>query len=159
MKGRNPKPIALHLKEGNLSHLTKEEIETRQKSEIKLGQNNFECPDFIKNDEIAYKKWQELIKDYEEAAKNGIELLTSSDVGLLARYCKTFSEYINLQNQRKKNLTIEELIKIETAINKKMDMLLKMEDRLFLNPLSKVKAIIKTSQEEKPKNKFAEFLE
>ncbi|MDI3477488.1 MAG: hypothetical protein PWQ59_1013, partial [Thermoanaerobacterium sp.] len=37
--------------------------------------------------------------------------------------------------------------------------LLKMEDRLFLNPLSKVKAIIKTSQEEKPKNKFAEFLE
>ena len=45
---------------------------------------------------------------------------------------------------------------LDTAINKKMDMLIKMEDRLFLNPLAKVKNVPKV-KEEKPKNKFDKF--
>jgi hypothetical protein len=46
-------------------------------------------------------------------------------------------------------LSVGGLIAIETAINKKMDMLIKMEDRLFLNPLAKVKNVPK-KEPEKP---------
>jgi len=43
------------------------------------------------------------------------------------------------------------LLRIETAINKKMDMLIKMQDRLFLNPLAKVKNVPK-KEKVKPNN-------
>jgi hypothetical protein len=54
--------------------------------------------------------------------------------------------------------SIDELFKhdyelqLETAINKKMELLLKMEDRSFLNPLAKVKGI---PQKEKKLEKTA----
>lgn len=38
-------------------------------------------------------------------------------------------------------------LQLESAINKKMDLLIKMEDRSFLNPLAKVKNIPKKEQE------------
>ena len=84
----------------------------------------------------------------------------------------TFSEYLDLLDKRKKVGTFntdfdkyeqslpEEFIdvlnnymrmnvdlQLDNAINKKMDMLIKMEDRLFLNPLSKVKNIPKKEPE------------
>ena len=40
-------------------------------------------------------------------------------------------------------VSVDGVLKIDSAINKKMDMLIKMEDRLFLNPLSKVKNVPK----------------
>lgn len=160
MPGRHAKPVDLILAEGNKGHFSKEELEKRKENEIKLGDNNLKCPDFIKNDEIAYQKWKELVKNYKEAEKDGIQLITSSDVGLLARYCKTFSDYQKLVKQ-KDNIEddIDTLLRLENAINKKMDMLIKMEDRLFLNPLSKIKTIPKPVKEDKPVNKFEEFLQ
>ena len=38
-------------------------------------------------------------------------------------------------------------LQLDNAINKKMDMLIKMEDRLFLTPLAKVKNIPKKEPE------------
>jgi hypothetical protein len=80
----------------------------------------------------------------------------------------TFSEYLNLVDRRNRVAgfhadwqeyqselpedfrdAVESVLKVdidlalESAINKKMDMLIKMEDRLFLNPLSKIKNIPK----------------
>lgn len=174
MGGRNAKPISIL--EG---HRTKAEIAARQEAEIKLGNNKLKCPDFVKNDIEAYKKWKEVTKLYKD-----VDFVSSGDIGLLARYCKTFSEYLILQNayQRtsdihydckeldeaingdyydeednkvkalfsykvKKQLrdlfSIGAVLTIETAINKKMDMLIKMEDRLFLNPLAKIKNVPK----------------
>lgn len=153
--GRNAKPIALHIAQGNPNRLTKAEIEARKKSEIKLGEQKFKCPQFIKDDVIAYKKWKELIKEYKIAAENGIELLTSSDIGLLARYCKTFSEYERLLQRKNYEMELNEILALETAINKKMDMLIKMEDRLFLNPLAKVKNVPK-KEPQKEKDPLAE---
>lgn len=163
MAGRNSKPISLHIAGGNPSHLTKAEIEKRKETEIKLGDNKLICPGYIKNNINAYSKWKEITKIY----KN-VDFVSSGDVGLLARYCLTHSEYLNLCENRDKfnNLhsdwiqyrdvlpedfqeSIERLLKfnmniqLETAINKKMDMLIKMEDRLFLNPLAKVKNVPK----------------
>jgi len=185
MAGRNAKPVHLHIAEGNPNRLTKAEIKRRQESEIKLGGKRLKCPDYVKADPVALKKWRELVKEYTTAKSEGVDLVKSSDIGILARYCKTFSEYMNLLEHRDRisNIEIEPeesdivtealelrfgtrrankifekveyilsvagIINLETAINKKMDMLIKMEDRLFLHPLSKVKNIPKKEPEKK----------
>lgn len=192
--GRNGKPIDLHLAAGNPNRLTKEQIRQRQESEIKLGKTELDKlkpPEYVKSDTIAYKQWKDCLKEYKAASQQGVDLLTSSDVGLLAMYCKTYSEYEKLlkQYQRIENIAINEdilndyfekmegieefegraqlylsqlasiegILKIETAINKKMDMLLKMQDRLFLNPLAKIKNVPKPKEKEKPASKFSKF--
>ncbi len=195
--GRRAQPIDILAANGR-KHLTKDEIETRKNSEVNLGDSRLKCPEFVKRDPIALKKWRELIKEYKAAAEKKIDLIKSSDVGILAMYCKTFSEYQTLlkAHQRvseihydcdelseaidgtyydeesdsdkvlfsykvKKQLrdlfAVSGILAIETAINKKMDMLIKMEDRLFLNPLSKVKNVPKPQKEDRPVSKFAKF--
>jgi phage terminase small subunit len=171
MGGRNGKPVALHLAQGNPNRLTKAEIARREKSEVKLGDNKLKCPEFMKSDVNAFAKWKEIVKIYKD-----IDFVSSGDTGLLARYCMTFSEYQKLLKHRIKIdnidwldfdeqvdlekqvgedmaerlinkinyiLSVDGVLKIDAAINKKMDMLIKMEDRLFLNPLSKVKNVPK----------------
>lgn len=56
-------------------------------------------------------------------------------------------------------LSTDGLLSLETAINKKMDMLIKMEDRLFLNPLAKVKNVPKQVkvEDEENKSKWSKF--
>lgn len=196
MSGRRAKPIGLHLAEGNPSHLTKEEIEARKAGEVKLGEQDLaklRKPSFVSKDKAANKIWNELIKEYKSAAAQGVELLTSSDIGVLALYCKTFSEYerliaayqkiaeieidskifekligqaeVAMEAEAKAMLYLSQLasldgiLKVETAINKKMDMLLKLQDRLFLNPLAKVKNVPKPAKEPPKKSKMASFME
>ena len=193
MPGRHARPVALHLAEGNPSHLTKAEIKARQEAEIKLGENDLSklrMPAYVRKDKTAAKLWRELIKEYKSAAAQGVELLTSADVGLLGRYCKTFSEYERLLESHQRiekiaedtsNLnhfiqqqedfvaeamsqlaqlaSIDGILKVERAINQKMDQLVKMEDRLFLNPLAKVKNIPKQAKEPAKKSGMAKFLE
>lgn len=191
MGGRNAKPIGLQLAEGNPNRLTKEEIAARQAAEIKLGKSELDKlkpPPFVKNDTVAFSYWKQHLKEYKSAAAQGIELLTSSDVGMLALYCKTYAEYERLlkayqriddiasdvepledylssseefdhraRQQMTNLLSVDGLLRIETAINKKMDMLIKMQDRLFLNPLAKVKNVPKPKKEDKPPSKFGKF--
>jgi len=157
---RNAKSIALHLAEGNPNRLTKAQIEARKNSEVKLGKSDLDKlqpPPFVKNDAVAFKYWKQHLADYKAAAKQGIEILSSSDVGALAMYCKTYSEYESFLKYKElfgNDVTVEsleEVLKLETAINKKMDMLIKMQDRLFLNSLAKVKNVPKR-EKEKPHN-------
>lgn len=189
--GRNGKPIDLHLAAGNPNRLTKEQIRQRQESEIKLGKSELDKlkpPEFVKNDTVAYSHWKQCMKEYKAAAEQDVDLLTSSDVGLLAMYCKTYAEYERLQKsyqtidkvaydcefldeyiedsaefdtrvkkQLRAMVAVDGLLRIETAINKKMDMLLKMQDRLFLNPLAKIKNVPKPKEKEKPASKFSKF--
>jgi len=191
MAGRNAKSIALHLAEGNPNNLTKEQIAERKAAEIKLGRTDYSrlrAPATIRNDKAAMAHWKSLLKEYKAAAEQGVDLLTSSDVGLLALYCKTYSEYERLQDaysrldsivddlsgleqymedqtefdtKARQNISqllrIDGILRIETAINKKMDMLIKMQDRLFLNPLAKVKNVPKPKKDDKPVGKFAKF--
>lgn len=175
--GRNGQPIDIVVANGK-KHLTKAEIEQRKNNEIKVGDKKLTCPTYIKNDAIAYKKWKEIIKIYKD-----IDFVSSGDVGLLARYCMTHSEYLKLCDTRNKlnavncdwdkyeNVFPEEFqealekilsmytdLQLENAINKKMDMLIKMEDRLFLNPLAKVKNVPKPKKEEDNSNsKWTKF--
>lgn len=205
MAGRNAKPIGLHLAEGNPGRLTKEEISRRQESEMKLGVQDLakiKAPAIVNKDKNAKRHWNALMKDYKAAAANGFEILTTADIGVLAMYCRTYSEYEYLLDARQKiqeievdsavfdeyfdrieemimeqdadpaafglkaqqylaNMaSIDGVLKIETAINKKMDSLMKMQDRLFLNPLAKVKNVPKAPPKknpEEPQSKFGKF--
>jgi phage terminase small subunit len=184
MAGRRAQPIDVIVANGK-KHLTKEEMEQRKKSEIHLGESRLKCPQYVKNDPVALKKWRELIKDYKLAAEANIELIKSSDAGILAMYCKTFSEYQELlkahqriskihydsddleeliddedeegkkrysykvRKQLSDLFSISAILAIEAAVNKKMDMLIKMGDRLFLDPLAKVKNVPKSAKPEK----------
>lgn len=163
MGGRNGQPVNLILAKGRSHHLTKSVIEQREASEIKTGTKTLKCPDYVKNDVNAFKKWKEIIKVYKD-----VDFVSSGDAGMLARYCMTHSEYLKLLENRKhletleadwsaykgalpedfsheieKLLMLSPLLQLESAINKKMDLLLKMEDRSFLNPLAKLKNIPK----------------
>lgn len=181
MAGRPAKPIELHLLNGNKRHLTKAEIEQRKKSEVKLGEHKLVCPSYVRQDKNAYKKWKEIVKLYKD-----IDFVSSADVGLMARYCMAFSEYINLTEHRKVCATIRVdtengeavdmvkalegkyssktaakmfekieyvfsvsgVIAVDKALNAKMSALVQMEDRLFLNPLAKVRNIPKKEVKE-----------
>jgi phage terminase small subunit len=192
--GRNAMPVDLQIAKGNPNRLTKEEIRQRKESEVKLGKTDLDKlrpPALVKTDAVALGHWKQALKEYKEAAKAGSNLLTSSDVGLLAMYCRTYSEYEKLlhQYQTIENIKIdtnifeeyfghaedvegievkalvylsqlaslEGVLKIETAINKKMDMLMKMQDRLFLNPSSKVKNVPAPKKKQETPGKFGRF--
>lgn len=192
--GRNAKPAALHIAEGNPNRLTREQLQQRKEAEIKLGKTDLDKlkpPSFVKTDKIALTHWKQCLKEYKEVAIKGSNLLTSSDVGLLAMYCRTYSEYEKLlkQYQTIESISIDDnifhdffekveeeqgvelkalmylsqlaslegILKIETAINKKMDMLLKMQDRLFLNPSSKVKNVPQPKKKQEAPSKFDRF--
>jgi P27 family predicted phage terminase small subunit len=156
----NALPIGLHLYKGNPNRLTKEEIEKRQQSELRIGDHNFVIPQIVKKNKHAKNKWNEIINLYKNY---GVDIVTTSDVTILERYCLTYAEYINLQEVKSEILkkgwdkvktyhAITEL-NLENNINKKMDILIKMEDRLFLTPLAKVKNVIpKSSESEKDPN-------
>ena len=173
MGGRNGQPTSLILAKGRSHHLTKAVIEQRKAAEIKTGTQSLKCPDYVKNDVNAFKRWKEIIKIYKD-----VDFVSSGDIGMLARYCMTHAEYMELLKRKKRINSISEdpdevedyiqgeerfdsrvqkqlldmistnaILRIETAINKKMDLLIKMEDRSFLNPLAKVKNIPKKEPE------------
>lgn len=158
--GRPRKPISILKNEGK-KHLTKKEIAERTKAEVKTGDKKIEAPEYVKKDLNAYKKWQEILLIYKD-----VEYVSSGDAGFLARYCMTYSEYLRLCETRNKlgnlqadwsqyagmlpedfqeaiqtALALNADLQLESAINKKMELLIKMEDRSFLNPLAKVKGI------------------
>lgn len=189
--GRSAKPVELLMLEGK-KHLTKEEIEERRNSEIKFGDRKIKCPNYVKNDDIAYEKWKEINKLFK-----GFDFISAGDSDLIAKYCTTFSEYMTLRNchqriseihydcedldkaieaelknedgtsekvfsykvkkQLRDMISVNAILQIETAINKKVDMLMKMEDRMFLNPISKIKNIPKKQKEEAPSEKWGKF--
>lgn len=152
-KGRNGEPIQLHIYKGNPSHLTKEEIEQRIAAEkaLRFGSADLKMPKLVRINKDAKTKWNELIKLFKDYR---VDFISSSDTGILERYCITHAEYVNLQRIRdevnnkgwdpvKTHHALEEL-NLEYRINQKADLLTKLEDRLFLNPLAKIRNIPKT---------------
>jgi len=181
--GRNGQPIDLLVVKGK-SHLTAKEKELRKKAEIKFGGRAITCPDYVLKNDVALDKWAEISMLYED-----FDFVSAGDSGLIARYCMTHAEYLELVTayQRVKEIhydceeldeainssyideeteqskrifggkvmkqlrdlfSIHAILTIESAINQKMKMLITMEDRLFLNPLAKVKNIPRQKQEE-----------
>ena len=166
MPGRHAKPIQLHLVNGNQSRLTAADIAERKTAEIRFGNKEFVPSDIVKKNKCALKKWNEIIGLY---TQYNVDFVSTSDASIIERYCLTYAEYITLQavrgrieamrlNKIETYLEISRL-NLESDINKKSELLTKLEDRLILNPLSKIKVVPvqkKAIHEDKNKQLFGE---
>jgi phage terminase small subunit len=174
MAGRRAKPIQLHVIDGK-KHLTKAEIKHRQENEIRLGSPDLKMSDAVRRDPVARKKFQELKKLYE-----GIEFVSSSDIGTITQLCLLYSELDRLQTQlaniervnsfaeeeielvlgdmeqyrgtRWAHKTFEKIeyimsasgsLQFHKAMDAKRSLIRSLEDRLFLNPLAKIRNVPK----------------
>lgn len=135
-------------------HLTKQEIEERISAEIKPLTDNINPPSYLLK---AQKKEFNIIS--EQLQKLGI--MSETDIDALARYIIARGEYIRVSKKLKKNEVFE---KIE--IYEKYS---KIQDRYFrqcresamdlgLTITSRCRLVIpKTTEDEKPPNKFSMF--
>ena len=124
-------------------HLTKKEIEARKATEIKLGSDTIVCPDTVANDLNAYKKWQQITKEYEEAKANGNDIFKSSDIGILERYCLNYSFWLEELGKIRKARKMENKKELRISMMALQKEMRADEDRLLLNIISKIKNVPK----------------
>ena len=166
--GRPAKPIQLHLQNGNKRHLTKAEIEARerQESSLRSGQKKYKASPQVKADKAAYAMFKKLQRLYRE-----IEYVEGLDENVINRYCLLHSEVSSLRDMRQQleermtQLEDEEdhagqlsltstILDIDQRQLKKMEMLLKLEDRLFLNPTARIKNVPRQQEQPTAKTPF-----
>ena len=150
-----PKPSYLQILEGNKNRKTKEQLKDIAESEIKLGGKDFEASEIIKADPIALKKWKSLIKTYLEY---DIDFISDSDSGAIEQYCMSYAVVTRLEKAKaeiikkaKKDKEPEVVIlaltaDIQKAIDTQVKIMLPLSDRLFLNPVSKIKGLRKKQE-------------
>lgn len=97
----NAIPLKIHEATGK-KHLTNAEKEARRESEVKVPSGEIVCPDYVKRDSAAFSKWNEVAPILTEA-----DLLKPADAGNLARYCMTYSEYLDLIRLRQEVSSLE----------------------------------------------------
>lgn len=165
---RQSQPTQLIKLEGNKNKKTKSEIEHREKMEqaVYTGINFRESPS-VKSDPVAHKEFLRLRKLYKH-----IQFVDGLDQEAINRYCLMVSQEKQLQNQfdtiikeiektdglmRKLEL-YEFMNKATTKLNQTRDAILKLEDRLFLNPAGRLRAIPKKPQEKPKKSQMAQFI-
>ncbi len=157
MAGRPAKPIDLHLVAGG-KHLTKQEIADRKRQENALKTNaEFKADSKVKKNPVAMKMFKKLKKLY-----SAIEYVDGLDENIINRYCLMCAEVDSMEQLLERmNSDIDKcessaqmvtmyksISGLEGTLNRSRDMLLKMEDRLFLNPTARVKNVPK--KQEKP---------
>jgi len=144
MGGRPGKPIELHVLQGNPGHFSRAEIGRRRAGEIRLGtKGKFKMPGHLRGDKVASRKWRELVALFVETDAS---FVTSADVEVMARYCATCSEYENLRQLRAQIVAgadSEDLATVEGQLNKKNEIILRLEGVLFLTPLARVRNVIR----------------
>ena len=152
--GRPSKPVALILQEGK-SQYSKATLEYRRAGEKALSTGNdriCESPQ-VKADKVAHLEFLRLKRLYAR-----VKCVEALDQQIINRYCQEISDAHKLQAMLDKlnadlacaeemadRLKIYDLIhKTGTMLNKAKDMLIKLEDRLFLNPSTRIRAVPKT---------------
>lgn len=169
MAGNNSKPVQLIKKEGK-SHRTKKELEHRDKMEQSLYTGfDFKESEAVKSDVIAHKEFLRLKKLYKQ-----IEFVDGLDQQMINRYCLLISQedgyrlqfdrlnerLVNVDTFEQEAVIYETMNKAATKLNQIRDMILKLEDRLFLNPTARMKAIPKQPlEDEKGKSPMAVFMD
>lgn len=172
--GRNAQPIDILVAKGK-SHLTKKQKELRKKAQIKFGGEQINCPNYVLKNENALDKWAEISVlydgfDFVTAGDSGLigrycmtyaeylDLISRRKrIDEISQDCDDVQDYL-LDNDGDFNYRVRQklmdmcstsaVLNLDTAINKKMEMLIKMEDRLFLNPLAKVKNVPRAEKEQ-----------
>lgn len=168
MAGRPSKPVQLIKLEGNKDRRTKAELDHREEMEKKMRTGTlFKEEPATKADPVAHKEFLRLKKLYKE-----IEFVEGLDQATINRYCQLkgqehFLQELYVEVKRaidaakqvaKKMALYEDMKDIITKQNQVRDKMLKLEDRLFLNPVARMRSIPKKPPEEEKKSPMAEFL-
>lgn len=166
MAGRPSKPIKLILLEGK-THLTKKQIAEREAKEDSLKSDLSYHPNKkVKSNPVALEMFIKLQKLY----KN-IEYVDGLDENIINRYCLLTSEVDDMEkllhrmeddidkceNPSQMVTMYKSISGLEGNLNRARDMLLKIEDRLFLNPTARVKNVPKKKEETKPDENERKF--
>lgn len=170
MAGRPSKPTEIIEAEGK-THLTKAEIEHRKQAEKSLytGENFTESKQ-VKQNKIAHTEFLRLRRLY-----NKITYVDALDQQIVNRYCLEISNQEKLQQiLEKMELKIDDCEQLETKdiiqlyksingvlsnINKSKSLLLQYEDRLFLNPTSRIKSVPKKPEKPEKKSRLKSFMD
>jgi P27 family predicted phage terminase small subunit len=87
--GRKPKPLSLHVINGNPSKLNLEEKIASQPKPKPIAPK---CPEWLKKDKAAYQEWKRVAPELER-----LGLLTSVDGAALEGYCKAYSRWLEAE--------------------------------------------------------------
>ena len=164
MAGRPREPIELIMAKGK-KHLSKEEIEKRKNTELKVNYTDVKPPEYLseKEKEEFYNIANILLE---------IGIMTELDEECLAHYLIANTNYINYTKELRK--LEKKLTKSTNEENKKeilefIDLYLKYQDRALkqcrdcandmgLSISSRCKLVMPPSKEPPKENKFAKFL-
>lgn len=140
--GNNARPY--NMIDNKKDHKGKTELKYRKDNAITTGSGvRMTCPAYIKDNTIAYKKWRDTLKVFE-----GTNLVSAGDITILEIYSSTYAQYRELYELRYNKVNSRAVnSSLETKIDSKINLLMKIQDRTFLNPLSKVKNIPKKATE------------
>ncbi len=167
MAGRNAQPLALVRSNGR-KHLTKDEIEHRQKSEIKLKNKTLHASDAVLKCPRALQEFKRLKKLYKE-----IEFVGSLDEHLINQYCMAVWELdvmTELMDNAMKVIRDEErtisekliaqkqVLEIGSELRLKRQQVVTLGDRLYLNPVSRTKNIPR-KEPRKPRDEHADMFD
>lgn len=162
-RGNQKQPINLIIAKGK-KHLTKAEIEERQKTEITTDHTNVKPPDYLNEEEVKeFYRISKILLD--------IGIITELDEDCLAHYLVSNSSYIKYT---KKIRTLEdELLEAKRTDRKaklksEIDTYLTYQDKALkqcracandmgLSISSRAKLVMPQPKEEKKENKFAKF--
>ena len=109
--GRPRKPSALHLAEGNPSHLTKKEIEEYTNSELHVPFTDIKPPEYL----VGEKQIEKF--NYYAKMLLDLEIFTELDVDCLAQYImgeQLYLQYTNLLIKLIKSKDYDQLSKIQS---------------------------------------------
>ena len=161
------KPTNLLRLEGK-GHRTRAELEYRERGEKALQTDmQFSESAQVKSDPTAHREFLRLRKLYAK-----IETVEALDEQIINRYCLEVSSTYQLQEMAARltadldaveevsdRLKVYDLIhKANVALSKNKEMLIKLEDRLFLNPVARIRAVPKTPPKEEKPTGMAAFL-
>lgn len=167
-------PIELLQAKGK-KHLTKAEIEARQKTEIHAASDNIKPPKWLTAKQKT--KFKSIV-----AELLAIDLVTNLDVDALARLIISQDQYIEITQEIKKMPVLVELqmptgkkdgcgneiFESRTVVNSERERLMIIQDRCFkqcrqsaadfgLTVSSRCRLVVPKPPEEKKENKFAKF--
>ena len=162
MARKKTQPIELHLAKGNISHLTKAEIEARKNSEVKAPIGVGEAPDYLtmKQKRIfeEYSKQLIAIKIYSDIDREtlAVFVVASEEYKEYTRQIRKLSISTSDEEKKLRNLQLRKMLAIER--DRSFKQAKQCASDLGLTITSRAKLVV--PQVEKPKeNKFRKFAE
>lgn len=149
---RPRQPIEV-IKAKGKKHLTKAEIEARQKTELKVDLKNIRVPGYLKG---------KLIKEFKEIASKLLDIgvMTELDEDCLARYLiskESYLKYTDMLNEFTRQNKILEMEKLLTMQDKAFKQCRACANDLGLTIASRCKLVVPEVKEKPKENKFSKF--